>query len=76
MKILTYNICGLGCSVKYNEIRELIYKHGVDFCLIQESKKEYIDEDFCRVLWGGRDQFNWAFRESVGRAGGCFFMGC
>lgn len=70
MKILTYNIRDLGCSEKCNEIRELIHKHGVDFCLIQESKKEHIDENFCRILWGGRGQFNWAFRESLGRAGG------
>lgn len=47
MKLLTYNIRGLGCSVKCSEVRDLIVKHKVDFCHIQETRKENIDENFC-----------------------------
>ncbi|KAL8516062.1 hypothetical protein ACS0TY_014658 [Phlomoides rotata] len=69
MKILTYNIRGLGSKAKLREVRELIREHKIDFCCIQESKKEVIDEFLCRAVWG-EGNFSWAFREADGRSGG------
>lgn len=71
MKLLSYNIWGLGYNVKCSEVRDLILTHRVDFCQIQETKKEQVDGNFCRLLWGGGQRsvsvFRWAYRESVRR---------
>ncbi|KAL8515928.1 hypothetical protein ACS0TY_014579 [Phlomoides rotata] len=69
MKILSYNIRGLGSRAKSRDIRELIRSHGVDFCCIQETKKENIDEFLGKSVWGD-GRFGWAFREAEGRSGG------
>ncbi|XP_057775476.1 uncharacterized protein LOC130994451 [Salvia miltiorrhiza] len=69
MKVLSYNIRGLGSKVKKREIRELIQKQGIDFCLIQESKLESIDEIVLKTIWG-TEKCGFAFRKAEGRSGG------
>ncbi|KAL8516077.1 hypothetical protein ACS0TY_014670 [Phlomoides rotata] len=69
MKLLSYNVRGLGSRAKCREIREMIKGQGVDFCCVQETKKENIDEMFCKRVWG-EGNIGWAFREAEGRSGG------
>ncbi|KAL8530892.1 hypothetical protein ACS0TY_007790 [Phlomoides rotata] len=52
MKMLTYNIRGLGSRAKMREIRELIMRYDIDFCCIQESKLEVVDAFVCRAILG------------------------
>lgn len=50
MRILSYNIQGLGSVVKKKEIEEIVSKHKIDFCCIQERKLESVHELDCRAL--------------------------
>lgn len=69
MKLLSYNIRGLGSSIKKKEIHDLIGQHKFSFCCIQESKLEKCDDFICRSIWG-RGNFEWMARDAVGRSGG------
>ncbi|XP_057444431.1 uncharacterized protein LOC130736645 [Lotus japonicus] len=69
MRILTYNVRGLGNSVKWRIIREMITKEEVNFACFQETKLEAIDTWLCRALWGD-DSFEWTFTPAVNRGGG------
>ncbi|GAU51648.1 hypothetical protein TSUD_414700 [Trifolium subterraneum] len=52
MKILSYNVCGLGAVEKRRELRRLISERRVDVLCIQESKMEVVEESLIRYLWG------------------------
>lgn len=69
MKILSYNVRGLRGRSKCSDVQRLIQKYGVEFCYIQETKKEIIDEAIGRAVWW-RGRIGWSFYESKGRSGG------
>lgn len=69
MKMLSYNITGLGSRAKCKEVKDLIKGQGIEFCCIHGTKKELIDEFVCRVVWG-EGNFGWSYREPIGRSGG------
>lgn len=66
MKMLSFNIRGLGTNVKRREVRELINKKKINICCIQETKMQKMENRLCRVIWGN-NAFDWACKESVGR---------
>lgn len=51
MKIFSFNVRGLGKRAKRREIKEMMVKHKIDFCCIQETKLEAIDSRICKSLW-------------------------
>lgn len=69
MKILSYNVRGLGKKAKRREIRELLRKHRIDFCCIQETKMSNIGERFCKSVWGDQN-IGWAAMDAEGSSGG------
>ncbi|KAL8543823.1 hypothetical protein ACS0TY_004393 [Phlomoides rotata] len=69
MRMLSYNIRGLGCRAKCREVCELIKSNRVNFCLIQKTKKEEVDEILCKTIWGS-GRVGWAYKGFVGRLGG------
>lgn len=69
MKILSFNIRGLGSSVKKKEIKDLIARHRIDFCCVQETKLDSFSDVIGRNVWGGNN-CDWAVRNAEGRAGG------
>nr|KYP70042.1 hypothetical protein KK1_009250 [Cajanus cajan] len=69
MKILSFNIRGLGGRLKVVEVRNLVRSENVDMVCLQETKKESVDKKLCASLWGA-DDFEWAFYPSEGRSGG------
>lgn len=69
MRILSYNVRGLGSRAKCNDVGEIISKRRVNFCMLQESKKEDVDEFLCRAIWNV-DNIDWAFKGSDDRSGG------
>ncbi|KAL8557651.1 hypothetical protein ACS0TY_004930 [Phlomoides rotata] len=73
MKILSYNVRGLGKKAKRREVRDIIKKQKIELCCIQETKLEEITKFRCMGLWGNSN-FDWAFSESVGRSGGILSM--
>jgi len=40
MKLLTYNVRGLGSIVKWREFKKLVLKDELDFICVQETKME------------------------------------
>ncbi|GAB4860838.1 hypothetical protein Ancab_040053 [Ancistrocladus abbreviatus] len=69
MKLLSLNCRGLGCAFKRKEIRKLVRKERVEAIFLQETKLDKVDRSICRNIWGD-DNFDWAAKLSVGKAGG------
>ncbi|XP_028082515.1 uncharacterized protein LOC114283844 [Camellia sinensis] len=69
MKLLSWNIRGLGNPEKRRKLKELLRARKVDIVLIQETKKAEISESFVRSLWPG-DQMEFMAVDAVGNAGG------
>lgn len=51
MKILIWNLRGLGSKSKRCSIKRKLKEWGVDMVLIQETKREVISEKFVRSVW-------------------------
>ena len=51
MKMLSWNIRGLGRREKRNRLRKLIRDNEIDVVLIQETKKEVISKEIVRSVW-------------------------
>lgn len=73
MKIFSFNVRELGSSVKKKEVKELIQKHKIEFCCLQETKLESISDLDCKLTWGNKN-CGWVFREAEGRAGGILLI--
>lgn len=52
MKIISYNIRGLGGRVKRRKIKELVRAEKIDFICVQETRKEAVDIKLVESLWG------------------------
>ena len=65
MKLISYNIRGLGGLAKKKEIQRLIQIHKLDVICIQETKMEIIERNVCSMMWGS-SEFEFAFKPSEG----------
>lgn len=72
-KIMSWNIRGLVHDSKLNAIRNAILKNNPTICTNQESKKEKVNENLIRSLWGS-NRCNYIFVASKGASGGIIFM--
>ncbi|KAK2396412.1 DNA-(apurinic or apyrimidinic site) endonuclease [Trifolium repens] len=69
MKIVSWNIRGLGRVDKRNEVRKLVReKHPLVVC-VQETKVQTCDDFLCTTVWGSSPSA-FSFRPSVGASGG------
>lgn len=69
MKLLSWNIRGLGSEDRRAIVKDLIRSEKVHMTLLQESKLRPMSEKTARELWGSRF-VRWLARESVGLVGG------
>jgi len=69
MKIITYNIWGLGRGLKWGPVKKLVVNEQVDMLCLQETKKEMLDRTMCQALWGN-SEVKWAANPAVNSAGG------
>lgn len=67
MKIMSYNVRGLGGGVKRRVIRQLMLKEEVDILYIQESKITKMDLKVCGAIWGDKE-VEWREVEAVNSA--------
>ncbi|GLT87099.1 hypothetical protein SLE2022_051990 [Rubroshorea leprosula] len=74
MKLVSFNVRGLGSVLKRKEIGKLVRMEHPDFLFLQETKLEKVDDHLCRMMWDSRD-FGWEMKESIGASGGllCFW---
>lgn len=73
MKLIFYNIRGLGSRLKIKEMQDLIRKNKVDFACIQETKLEELNDEKVRAIWGSYN-CGWAVRDAQGRSGGILLI--
>ena len=52
MKMLSFKTKGLGRRIKVKTARGLIRKYDTQFVTLQETKKDFIDLEFYKRLWG------------------------
>ncbi|CAL5381702.1 unnamed protein product [Camellia sinensis] len=69
MKLLSWNVRGLGRPEKRRKIKQVFCERRVDMVLLQETKRSTIDEKFVRSIWG-REQMDFMAVDSAGAAGG------
>ncbi|GLT45515.1 hypothetical protein SLA2020_193430 [Shorea laevis] len=69
MKVISFNVRGLGSLVKRKEISKLVRIENLDFLFLQETKLEGIEMSLCRLLWN-TDDFDWVMQKSNGNSGG------
>lgn len=69
MIILTWNVRGLGDSIKRGGIRDLCQLNKVDIICIQESKHDSTNEFVFRSI-GGSSINNWEVKHAFGSSGG------
>ncbi|XP_057453712.1 uncharacterized protein LOC130745452 [Lotus japonicus] len=52
MKIISFNVRGLGSSGKIRVIREMLAREKVDMVCLQETKLVVVDQRLCSQVWG------------------------
>ncbi|GMI72221.1 hypothetical protein HRI_000891400 [Hibiscus trionum] len=69
MKVLSWNIRGLGTSSKCRAVQRIVRQHQVEMVFLQETKLELITEQIVKKVWHS-DNFVFVFAPAVGRSGG------
>jgi hypothetical protein len=69
MKIVSWNVRGLGRLDKRNEVRKLVGEKNPFIVCLQETKLQVCDDFMCTSVWGA-SSFGFSFRPSVGASGG------
>lgn len=73
MRILSWNIRGLGSRVKKRFLSKLIKERRPDFIFIQETKMELVEPSDYHRLWGNLE-VEGVFSKSEGASGGLISM--
>jgi exonuclease III len=69
MRIISWNIRGLGGLVKRKEVRKLVGEKNPSIVCLQETKLHLCDDFLCSSLWGNSPHA-FSFRPSIGASGG------
>ena len=69
MKVLSWNLCGLGRAGKLRAVGRLIDTHNIDVCFLLETKIKTCTDSFIFHVWNNSN-VNWACNEAEGSRGG------
>jgi exonuclease III len=69
MRIISWNIRGLGGLAKRKEVQKLVGEKNPNIVCLQETKLPICDDFLCSSLWGNAPHA-FSFRPSVGASGG------
>lgn len=69
MKIVSWNVRGLGGREKRKAVKELLIREKPDIVILQETKKEKVDKRLITSVWGVRFK-EWVVLPSIGKSGG------
>ncbi|GLU04358.1 hypothetical protein SLE2022_215090 [Rubroshorea leprosula] len=69
MKVLSFNVRGLGSMLKRKEVAKLVRVERPDFLFLQETKLEEMDEGLCGMVWHSKG-FEGVVKGSIGASGG------
>lgn len=73
MIVVSWNVRGLGSGKKRGVIRESLRKINLDIVIIQETKKEILEERTVGSVWKARFR-NWVSLPFTGRSGGILLI--
>lgn len=73
MKIISWNVRGLGCQIKRASVKEVIRQSRSDIVLLQETKLCVVSDSIVNEVWGCLSA-RWLCRESVGASGGILLI--
>ncbi|XP_028072866.1 uncharacterized protein LOC114275081 [Camellia sinensis] len=69
MKILSWNVRGLGRKEKRSKIKKIVRERQVDIALFQETKKAELSEEVVRSVWA-KEKMEYMGVDAEGSAGG------
>lgn len=69
MRIVSWNVRGMGSELKIAAIKRLIRSSRGNVCLLQESKLDMVNMNLVNKIWG-IDNVNFRFVGAEGRPGG------
>jgi exonuclease III len=69
MRLLYWNVWGLGGMEKRKEVTELVREKTPFVLCLQETKLQYIDDFLCSSLWGPSN-YDYSFSPSARASGG------
>jgi hypothetical protein len=70
MKVVSWNVRGLGRVDKRKEVRNLVREKKPLIVCLQETKLQACDDSVCTSVWGS-SPFGFSFRPSVGASAAC-----
>ena len=68
MKLLFWNVRGTGSSAKRRAIKNVVCKVNPNIIVLQEIKKETVDQCFVASIWRSRFK-EWTLLPTVGSSG-------
>lgn len=71
MKVLVWNVRGMGCPQKMNVVRDVIRSSRSEICCIQETKMNTHDFNYLSRILPSFSETNCAVLYALGTAGGC-----
>lgn len=69
MKVMSWNVRGLGRKEKRGKIKKLVFDRKVELLMMQETKRRSMNDCFVRSLWP-LENFEFMVVDSDGSAGG------
>ncbi|KAH1040222.1 hypothetical protein J1N35_041965 [Gossypium stocksii] len=69
MRIITWNIKGLGSVPKIEAVNRVVRKNRADVCFLQETKLESVPMELVRKIWGD-NYFDFKYVAAIERSGG------
>lgn len=73
MKIISWNVRGLGARPKRALIKDLLSRENPDLVILQESKLTKVDRGMIKSVWSSR-HVGWVTLEAMGSVGGILIM--
>jgi len=73
MKIMSWNVRGLGSFEKRREVRHLVREKKPFICCLQETELSVFDFAVCKYLWGD-ESVDFYFQSALGASGGIVSM--
>lgn len=73
MKLISWNVRGLGSTLKRNAVRKLVRQERVDLLMLQETKLEEVNNSLFKQLWG-QEVCEGQWVASSGRSGGIIML--
>lgn len=73
MKIISWNVRGLGCQIKWASVKKVIRQSRADIVLLQETKLSVVSDIIVKEVWG-YSSARWMCCESVGASRGILLI--